>query len=72
MRSEVGLLALLIEAIEDDDVAPELKEIGVALSNGKTIRGVEKVEVKRGIVILHTLTERVHVREQDVIAVITP
>lgn len=69
----VEIVRALIGALEEDDeTAPELKEIGVWLSNGMVVRDIERVEVEGSVVTLHTLTERVHVREQDVIAVIRP
>jgi hypothetical protein len=67
----VTLIDVLKEALAGE-TAPELKEIDVWLSNGRTVRGVEAVEVRGHLVCLHTLTERVHVREQDVIAVTQP
>jgi hypothetical protein len=66
------IVRALIEALSEEDTAPSLKEIGAWLSNGRAVRDIEKVEVEDGVVTLHTLTGRVQVREQDVIAIIRP
>lgn len=72
LNSGHRMVEILKEALEEEETEAHLKEISVIISGGKTYHDIERAQYDNGVVTLYTLTHRIHVREQDMIAIITP